>query len=267
MPDTPAGVQFQTELRLLLEEIAVVPSPEGFLDATAAAQLAALRPILPAGGSAVWFDPSVPGTLRAAVATLDTGRADIRVVDVPADPSGAADLALAVRELLEARYADLPPPPPPPQPPAPAAPPPPVRWNLALVTLDVPPTLVELRGGLALQTAWPVGELLRIGARLGVQGGGAGGWLQPGVDLQRGLWTAGGELSVVRHPWGTQLRPGVRGGVRWIGDKGLVLGADLTVLPIRDLVHRDQLLRYDSGRFEGGLEVGWARAVTPEDAP
>ena len=250
----PVEDRFQTELRLLIEEVVLTDGPAGFVEAPSTEQLDALGPLLPAGQTAVWLSPAADGQLRASVAVVRDGRAEVRVVAVPDVDNAPAHLALAVREQLAARLADTPVPPPPPPPPTPE--PTIRRWDSLGVSSSSSHT-GDLRGGLLAATAWQVGPFDRLGPRLAVEVGADGVWLSPGVALRRSWWTAGGDLMVVQHPWGWQLRPELWTGAQWSPSPGWSVGAAVGVLPVRDVVYDGDQLRYDSGRAQLTAELLW----------
>lgn len=253
----PAEDRFQTELRLLLDEVVRTEGPPGFVDAPSTEQLDALGPLVSDGQTAVWLAPPSDGHLRASVAVVRDGRAEVRVVSVPDVDNGPAHLALAVREQLAARLADTPVPPPPPPP---SPPPGPDRWD-SLGAVTSSGSAGDVRGGLLAATAWRVGPLDRLGPRLAVEAGPDGVWLSPGVALRRGGWTAGSDLMVVQHPWGWQLRPELWTGAQWRVRPSWSVGAALGLLPVRDVVYDADWLRYDSGRVQLTVELLW----TPRD--
>ena len=87
--------------------------------------------------------------------------------------------------------------------------------------------------------------------------GADGVWLSPGVALRRSWWTAGGDLMVVQHPWGWQLRPELWTGAQWSPIPSWSVGAAVGVLPVRDVVYDGDQLRYDSGRAQLTAELLW----------
>jgi|GEM_PF-5131178 len=240
----PVEDRFSTELRLLLgDDVSVLDAPPGFSDSS---WLDALRPLVPAGHTVIWLDPAPTGVLRASVAVVEPGRAEVQVVEVPEEEGAEAALALAVHAVVATRYTL--PAPLPPEPPAPSR-----RDTFGANTSS--PTSGAVRGGIVVQTGWFIRPNTAVGPRLDLQLGADGLWLQPGIALQHGVFTVDTHLAVVRHPWGTFVRPGVRAGTRFGRERAI--GVGLTVLPVRDVVTEDDRIRYDSGRIELGLDLLW----------
>lgn len=251
----PEEDRFQTELRLLVEDVVLVNGPPGFHESPATAQLDALVPLLPPGQTAVWLSPSSSGQLRASVAVVRDGRSEVRVVAVPPSDNAAAHLALAVREQLSARLADTPVPPAP----DPGSPGRPGRVDSMGVVSSLSATGLSRAGPLAA-TGWQLGPLDRIGPHMAVEVGRPGVWLSPGLRLRRGWWTAGSDLALAWHPWGWQARPELWTGLQHTARSGLTVGASVAVLPIRDVVYDAEQLRFDSGRAELSAELLWTPA-------
>lgn len=241
----PVEDRFHTELRLLLGPDATVQEgPPAFASLPAGVRLDALRQAVANGATVVWLEPETNDLLRASVAVLGPDRAEVRVVDIPKDHGAEAVLALAVRTVMGTRFDTAPPPPPPDGPP----PEPAVATRVGASATGTPQA--DLRGGVLVAPSWPLGDRLWAGARVDAQAGPAGVWLQAGPSLSKGHVHVDAHISLVRHSFGTWLRPGVRGGMAWPLTPHTDLGLQLTVLPLRDVVLRDGQGVYDSGRVE-----------------
>ncbi len=240
--------RFHTELRLLIGEVVLLDAPDDFRERSATQQLTSLEVVVPAGHTAVWLAPQDDEVLRASVAVVVANRAEVRTVEVPAVEGGPAHLALAVRAQLEARLADVPVPPPPSVP---------RRWH-QVAAVSHTSVSGALRAGASATTRWSAGPLDRIGPRFMVEVGQDGLWLSPGVAARWSLWTFGADATVVHHPWASQLRPALWTGLQWTTPSGLSIGAEVSVLPLRDRVFEDSVLLYDSGRVELGTSLAWS---------
>ncbi|TNE84282.1 MAG: hypothetical protein EP330_30220, partial [Deltaproteobacteria bacterium] len=116
----PGEQAVHSELALGLDEIGLrdAAPPDGFAAMPVAEQVDALRPLLADDEvrAAAWLDPNPGDGLRLHLVFATETRAVVRLVEA----GDAAELALAVRELL----AEPPPAPPPPPAPEPAPLPP-----------------------------------------------------------------------------------------------------------------------------------------------
>ncbi|MBX2798894.1 MAG: hypothetical protein KTR31_14555 [Myxococcales bacterium] len=197
-----------------------------------------------------------------AVATLQSQRAIVRVVDVPAGPDGPAEVAMVLREMIDlqgpesratpSRYDSL-------EPSAAGLP----SWGGQLTVGAVVPT-ARLAGGPRLGLA---GE---VGAVHGPWQGGVGVSLQAARRHVRGGPRAVGRVGpvlasvgfdVAALPWVTWIQPRLEGGLSlslgpWVGE------ARLAWLPQRDRVRERGVEIYDSGRLEFGIWIG-ARQIRP----
>jgi len=256
--------RFHVELALLLGgDLAIEPVGAESLQLGDGDWLDALRPVIPAGHAVVWLDPAAE-RCRASVAVFNATRAEVQVVEVPPGEGAEALLALSVREVLSTAGAESPPPPPEPTPPPPESVPPrnePVNPAHPRVgATATTPMNGAVRGGAIVQTDWTLQPGLSAGLRLDIQAGAHGLWLQPGVQVTRGRWVVGTHAAVVRHAWGYMVRPGARLGMLVPLSEEHIPGVSLTWLPVRDIVHRDRSILYDSGVLELTLEYTWGRA-------
>ncbi|MEC8424748.1 MAG: hypothetical protein VX000_13285, partial [Myxococcota bacterium] len=183
-----------------------------------------------------------------------------------------AALAMGVRELLASLYVDMavvPPPTPAPAPaplavesgpvPPDASPPGPPADSrrLALSVQGAQPFRRGTRYGGELAATFAVGDHLWIGPSIGAERGADGWWIHPGILAEWRLLVVGSQLSLVEHPWGLQVRPGLKVGVQHALRPRLRARLMVVGLPRRDVVLQGGSTRYDSGWVEMAGALSW----------
>lgn len=271
-----AETRFARQLALVVSSVDVVPGPPGLLESSVAAQVELLRPVVGDADAAIWLDDRQPGRLVAAVAVVERQRGVVRLVEVPDGAGAEAALAMGVRELLSSLYVDVAVVPSPMLLPAEesaptalvvesgpvvtdASPPGPRGGNrrVAVSVLGAQPFRTGTRLGGEVAATYAVGDHLWIGPSIGAEGGAHGWWIHPGILAEWHLLVVGSQLSLVEHPWGLQVRPGLKVGVQhalrpWLRARLMVVG-----LPRRDVVLDGASTRYDSGWAEATGALSW----------
>lgn len=259
--------RFARELALTLGALTVLAGPPGLLDAPLSDQVALLRPVVGPASAVIWLDARAPERLVVSVAVLEPQRGVIRVVEAVRQDGSEVVLATEVRELLGALYGE-PVPDPEPVVSVPDGPPD-VAGAPASPALDrtrdelglgiTQPVVGGTRGGVRVGRAWRLGPDVWLGPTLDLEAGASGLWWTPAVELQGRGWTLGAQASGAHHPWGLQVRPGLRAGLQHVRPSGVRLQALAVVLPRRDLVQDGAEVVYDSGWIEVGTRISWIR--------
>ena len=266
----PEQIRFHQELALTLDEVKLQPAPDAFANASMAAQLETVRPMLTTetGRAVVWLGGDTT-KLWVSVAFVDKDRAVIRMIDLPREPDPLPRLALAVRELVATAYTTEPspvvptPPPDPPPPPTPAEPI--TEWWVGAMAGAVVP-INSLAGGpraaTGAQLYRSIGPL-EVGTELMGQLGIEQRRLGLGLVGRYSLVDGGVSAAWVSADWPLPLQPRAFIGLwhRW--RTGFTAHARAHFHPVRDQVIDGERTLHDTGWGSVGIFLGWEHRLSP----